>query len=296
MSELARRVAFSVVAAPAAIAIVYVGGLPLAVLLAVVAAIGAWELYRMASHAGIPALDAIGIPLAALVPLLVHAQYAQFFRVPFEFLAVLPIALLAVAIWTRGVPGKPLASVAVTVFGVAYVGTIAFGYALRYHPYASGRNPQGPHAIDPAAGAAVVALPMILTWASDTGAYFAGRAFGKRKLIPSVSPGKTVAGAIGGLLLSVVVCWAYAHWVLRPVALLAMSPANAMLFGALISIAAQVGDLAESLLKRDTGVKDSSHIIPGHGGVLDRFDSLLYVMPVAWLLLTRAHLLAPVVR
>jgi phosphatidate cytidylyltransferase len=213
--------------------------------------------------------------------------------VPFEVIAIVPIVLLAVSIWARGVAGKPLASVAVTLFGVLYVGTISFGYALRYHPYASGRNPQGPHAVDPAAGAAVVALPLLVTWASDIGAYFAGRAFGKRKLIPNVSPGKTVAGAVGGLLLSIVVCWAYAQWVLRPVALLGMTTVNAILFGTLISIAAQIGDLAESLIKRDTGVKDSSHIIPGHGGVLDRFDSLLYVMPVAWLLLTRAHLLVP---
>lgn len=288
--------AFAVVAAPAAIVVIYLGGLPLAILLAIAAGLGAWELYRMAQHAGIPALDAIGIPLAALVPLLVHAHYLRLFTVPLEVMALVPLLLLTVAIWARGVAGKPLASAAVTVFGVMYVGTLAFGYALRYHPYAAGRNPVGPDAVDPAAGTAVVALPVLLTWASDTGAYFAGRAFGKRKLIPSVSPGKTVAGAIGGLVLSVVVCWAYAQWVLRPVALLGMTTLDAVLFGALVSVAAQVGDLAESLLKRDTGVKDSSHIIPGHGGVLDRFDSLLFVLPVAWLALTRGHLLVPALR
>ena len=291
MSELARRVAFAVVAAPAAIALIYVGGLPLALLLAVVAGIGAWELYRMARNAGIDALDAIGIPLAALVPLLVHAHYLRMYTLPFELMAIVPIALLAVAIFARGVAGKPLASVAVTLFGVMYVGTLGFGYALRYFPYASGRNPTGFDAVDPAAGTAVVALPVLLTWASDTGAYFAGRAFGRRKLIPSVSPGKTVAGAIGGLLLSIVVCWAYTRWVLLPLASLTMGVGGAVLFGALVSIVAQLGDLAESLLKRDVGVKDSSHIIPGHGGVLDRFDSLFFVLPVAWLLLLHGHLL-----
>src|SRR5689334_16150782 len=124
MSELARRVAFAVVAAPAAIALIYVGGLPLALLLALVAGIGAWELYRMARNAGIDALDAIGIPLAALVPLLVHAHYLRLYTIPFAVLAVVPIALLAVAIFARGVAGKPLASVAVTLFGVMYVGTL----------------------------------------------------------------------------------------------------------------------------------------------------------------------------
>lgn len=294
--ELTARVLTSLVAAPAAIAFVYFGGAPLATLLAVVAALGAWEFYRMASHGGIDALDKVGIPLAAAVPLLVHAHYLRLFTVPFVAMALVPLALLSIAIFTRGVAGKPMAAVAVTLLGVLYVGGLGFGYALRYHPYASGRNPVGPDAVDPLAGAVVVALPMILTWASDTGAYFAGRAFGKRKLIPSVSPGKTVAGAIGGLLLAVVVCWAYAQWVLRPYALLGMTLGGSILFGAAISIVAQLGDLAESLLKRDVGVKDSSHLIPGHGGVLDRFDSLFFVLPVAWLLLTRAHLLVPAFR
>src|SRR5215208_6121630 len=107
MSELARRVAFAVVAAPAAIAIIYLGGLPLALLLAIVAALGAWELYRMARNAGIDAMDAVGIPLAALVPVLVHAHYLRAYTLPFEVMALVPIALLAVAIFTRGVTGKP---------------------------------------------------------------------------------------------------------------------------------------------------------------------------------------------
>jgi phosphatidate cytidylyltransferase len=108
-----------------------------------------------------------------------------------------------------------------------------------------------------------------------------------------VSPGKTVAGAVGALVLCMIVSWAYTRWVLVPNASLAMSlkskdiaaPAiAALLFGGLISIAAQVGDLAESLIKRDAGVKDSSHLLPGHGGVLDRLDSLFFVLPVAYLL------------
>ena len=291
MSELARRVAFAVVAAPAAIALIYLGGLPLALLLAVVAGLGAWDLYRMARNAGIDALDAVGIPLAALVPLLVHAHYLRVYTPPFAAMALVPIALLAIAIFARGVAGKPLASVAVTLFGVLYVGTLGFGYALRYFPYASGRNPTGFDAVDRAAGTAVVALPVLLTWASDTGAYFAGRAFGRRKLIPSVSPGKTVAGAVGGLLLSMVVCWAYTRWVLHPLASLTMTVPAALAFGAIISVAAQLGDLAESLVKRDVGVKDSPHIIPGHGGILDRFDSLFFVLPVAWLVLMHGRLL-----
>ncbi len=102
---------------------------------------------------------------------------------------------------------------------------------------------------------------------------------------PTVRPGKTVAGAIGGLGASMLVAYAYGRGVLVPVAHLGFTPWGALLFGLLISVAAQVGDLFESLLKREAKVKDSSRIIPGHGGVLDRCDSLIFVLPVAYLLL-----------
>jgi phosphatidate cytidylyltransferase len=110
---------------------------------------------------------------------------------------------------------------------------------------------------------------------------------GKHKLIPSVSPGKTVEGAIGGVIASMVVAWAFTAGVLSPATHLGFvwRPAGVLFVGALISIAAQVGDLAESLLKRDAGVKDSSTLIPGHGGILDRCDSLLFVLPVFYLVM-----------
>jgi phosphatidate cytidylyltransferase len=186
------------------------------------------------------------------------------------------LAVLGAAIWVRGVAGKPLASVAITIFGVIYTGgMLSYGYAIRYHDYAVGAR----------AGTALVLLPLLLTWAQDTGAYAVGRTLGRRKLIPSVSPGKTVEGAIGGIIVTVLVCWLYVQYALGPVAQLGMRAADIVIFAIAISIAAQIGDLAESLLKREAGVKDSSHLIPGHGGVLDRFDSLLFVLPVAYLLL-----------
>ena len=281
MSELARRVAFAVVAIPIALAIIWFGGLPLALLLSLISGLGAWELYRIAEAGGNAPFSVPGALASALVPLLVHAEVAGIFRLPISAATLAILALLGASVWLRGVNGKPLAAVAITIFGVLYTGVmLSFGYALRYYPYAIGR----------AAGAAVVLLPLLLTWASDTGAYFVGRALGKRKLIPSVSPGKTVAGAVGAVATTVVVCVLYTRFALRPVAQLAFSPLGAVLFGAAISVVAQLGDLVESLLKREAGVKDSSHIIPGHGGVLDRFDSLFFVLPVAfplmlWLLL-----------
>ena len=284
MSELLKRVLFSVVAAPLAIAIVWFGDAPLATLLAVAAAVGAWELYRIARAGGVAPLDWAGIALAALVPLAVHAHYRHVYTAPPALWVVLALAVVGAAIWARGVSGKPLAAAAITLFGVLYTGaTLAFGYAIRYHSYT----------IDRASGAALLGLPMVLTWASDIGAYFVGRSIGRRKLIPSVSPGKTVEGSIGGLLATVLVCWLYVAFVLRPFAQLGLRTRDVVLFGLLISAAAQVGDLAESLFKREAGVKDSSRILPGHGGVLDRLDSMFFVMPLAYLLLNAMLVFAP---
>ena len=276
MSELARRVAFAVVAVPVALAVLWFGGLPLALLLGLISGLGAWELYRMARAGGGTPFVAAGVIAAAAIPMLVHAEHVQWLRVPVSAATLAVLALLGASVWLRGVDGKPLSAVAVTLFGVVYTGVmLSFGYALRYYPYAIGD----------AAGAAVVLLPLLLTWASDTGAYFVGRAFGKRKLIPSVSPGKTVAGAVGAVVVTVLVCLAYSRFLLRPAAQLAFSPLGALAFGLGVSVVAQLGDLVESLLKREAGVKDSSRILPGHGGILDRFDSLFFVLPVAYPLL-----------
>ena len=293
MSELALRVIFSVVAAPLALWIVLAGGAPLAALLAVVSAVGAWEFYRIARGTGAHPMADVGIALAGLVPLAIHARYLGVFTVPPALAALLVLLMLGATIWLRGVEGKPTASAATTLLGVVYTaGMLGFGYAIRYHDTVAGYDVVGAKhlalgalALRVPPGGVLLVFPLVITWASDIGAYFTGRAIGGRKLIPSVSPGKTVAGAVGGLVASMLVSWLYARSVLVPVANLGFTPWGALLFGAIISVAAQVGDLFESLLKRDGGVKDSSRILPGHGGILDRFDSLIFVLPVAYLLL-----------
>ena len=286
MSELARRVLFSVVAIPVALGVMYAGGVALAVLLALLAALGAWELFRIAGARGVEPLAGVGIALAASLPLLRWAHDAAGVAVPAVVGALAVLVVLALAIWERGVTGRPLPASAITVLGVLYTGgMLSFGYAIRYHRFVV--------PTDRRAGTALLLLPLLLTWATDTGAYAVGRAIGRRKLLPRVSPGKTVEGALGGLAVSVVVAWAYGKWVLPAAARLAFAPGTALLFGAVVSVAAQVGDLVESLFKREAGVKDSSHIIPGHGGVLDRFDSLLFVLPVAYVMLDHVLLYVP---
>lgn len=294
MSELTRRVLVGVVAAPIAIVIVFYGGAALAALLAIVSALGAWEFFRIARASGLTPLEDIGIPLAGVVPLFVHARYLRLYELPLSGMAVIVIAILAVTIFTRGVNGKPLGAAASTVFGVLYTGgMLSFGYAIRYHDYTIESTGPDVAGVKIAAGGLLLLLPVLLTWASDIGAFFVGRAIGKRKLIPSVSPGKTVAGAVGALIVTAIVSWLYTRYVLTPATQLAFVRGGVVVFGLLVSIAAQVGDLAESLLKREAGMKDSSHLIPGHGGVLDRFDSLLFVLPVAYVLLNLLLVWAP---
>lgn len=293
MSELALRVVFGVVAAPLALWIVLAGGAPLAALLSIVCAIGAWEFYRIARGTGAHPLADVGIALAGLAPLAVHASYLGIVTVRPALVALLVLLLLGSTIWLRGVDGRPLGAAATTVLGVLYTaGMLGFGYAIRYHDSVMGYDVVGAKHLVLAGltlrvppGGVLLIFPLVITWASDIGAYFTGRTVGGRTLIPSVSPGKTVSGAVGGLLASMLVSWLYARSVLAPVAHLGLTPWGALLFGAIISVAAQTGDLFESLLKREGGVKDSSRIIPGHGGVLDRVDSLIFVLPVTYLLL-----------
>ena len=302
MSELTLRILFAVVAAPLALLIVLVGGAPLAALLAVVSALGAWEFFRIARASGHRPLDDVGIALAGLVPLAVYAEFLGLFALRPAIVAVVALAVLAATIWLRGVEGRPLGAAATTLLGVVYTaGMLSFGYAIRYHDVVRGYDVVGARHVAIGSmtfgvppGGVLLIFPMVITWASDIGAYFVGRALGKRKLIPSVSPGKTVAGAVGGLAASMLVAWAFARGVLVPIASLGFTPWGALLFGGLVSVAAQVGDLFESLLKREARVKDSSHIIPGHGGILDRFDSLIFVLPLAYLLL--GWLPIPVIR
>jgi phosphatidate cytidylyltransferase len=275
VSELTKRFLTALVAAPLALVMIYLGGLPLAAFLSVLSAGCAWEFYRIAAAGGVEPLDPLGIPLAGSVPLLVYAAAIGLYRPTLAVPAVGVLVVLAAVIWARGTARHPLGAASATVMGVLYTGgLLSFGYALREHPYTFGDR----------AGTALVAFPLVLTWASDIGAYFVGRTVGGRKLLPAVSPGKTVSGALGGLAATILVSWLYVRYALAPVASLTMTLPATIAFGLVISIAAQVGDLTESLLKREANVKDSSRLIPGHGGLLDRLDSLLFVLPVAYLL------------
>lgn len=275
MNELGRRVIVALIGAPLALGLLWIGGAPLATFTGGLAGLAAWEFFRIARAGGSTPMSVVGVVLAALIPVGVHGHYLGVLQVPLYTWVLAVVAILGLAIWLRGADGKPLGAASTTVFGILYTGaTLSFLYALRYHNYAVGD----------AAGAFAVIFPVVLTWASDTGAYFSGRLIGGRKLVPSVSPGKTVAGAIGALVVTVAATYGFVELLLIPTAQLAFTPLGIVVFGLVISVVAQIGDLAESLLKREAGQKDSGTLFPGHGGVLDRLDSLFFVLPAAYAL------------
>jgi phosphatidate cytidylyltransferase len=283
LSNLAARVVVAVVAIPVVIGAVYVGGVLFAATLGVVSALAARELFGIAKAGGYSPLSRTGTALAFLLPIGVHYfRVGRFVPPEIALGAMVIVALFTLALFRRSTEEHPLGAVAVTLLGVLYTaGFLSFAYALRYHNYV----------VTARAGSALVFYPFVLTWISDTAGYFVGRAFGRAKLMPSVSPGKTRAGAIGALAFCMLASWAYAQWVLVPYASLGLRLGVALTLGAIIGASVQIGDLVESLLKREGGVKDSSHLIPGHGGVLDRIDGMLFALPVAYFLFTFPHVL-----
>lgn len=275
VSELVKRLAFSLVAIPVVIWLVWTGGLAFALLLTVAAALAAWEFYKLAIDTGSEPLWGHGVVFSALIPLFVHARFIGWWAPPVSIVMLLVLELLCVALWRRGSEGKPLEAVGITLLGAFYTGgMLGFGYVIRYHQYA----------VAPLAGTLLLVLPLLLTWGTDSGAMLFGTAFGVRKLMPSVSPKKTVVGAAAGAALAVILSVVYVRFALQPYAKLTMPMVSAVVFGLGVSVAGQLGDLVESMLKRQAGVKDSSKLIPGHGGALDRVDSLLFTLPVAFVL------------
>ena len=268
-SNLAQRIAFAGVAIPLAVGLLWLGGWPFAAALAALGVLGAREVYDLARRQGIDALDRTGWIAAAAIPILGYWAKAQ---LALYVGALWLMITLVVAMMRRGPNGRPLEAVAVTLFGCLYAsGLLAFLIAIRHG---------GDTARSPLAHASLTLFPLVLTWVGDTAAMAAGTAFGGPKLAPVLSPKKTWAGAIGGAVSCVLLALVLGLHVLNRQGW-HFHAGQLLLIGLVVSVVGQVGDVAESLFKRQAGVKDSSTLIPGHGGVLDRLDSLYFVVPAA---------------
>lgn len=273
-SNMTRRVAFAAVAIPLAGAVLWWGGWPLVVLVAIAGVLGTGELYDLSRRQGVAPLAGLGLTAAAFLPPFVFVAIRSAPSAPATAIDVAVLGLLvllAVALWRRAPGEHPLAAVAVTFFGVLYTGALPCYLIVIRH---------GRFGVESWGGLALVMFPLVVTWTCDTAAMFGGKLVGGPKLAPVISPGKTWAGAVAGVLGAVVVAPFYLRWALAPAGIV-LSAAQAVAFAAVLAVVGQAGDLAESLFKREAGVKDSSQLIPGHGGVLDRFDSLYVVLPAA---------------
>lgn len=182
----------------------------------------------------------------------------------------------AVAAQSGAIRGARYLDGIVTIFAFLYTGWL-FSFCLQVRMLPG--KVHGPNGLLLDAGAAYLMMLVTVTALSDVGAYVFGKLFGQHALAPEISPGKTVEGSFGGIVFAALGAVGFGAWLQLALPACALS-------GMLISVAAQLGDLWESMMKRDAGIKDSGRALAGHGGALDRFDSFFYAMPIGYLLLT----------
>ena len=275
---LALRVASGVLFVPLLWLLSNAGGVAWLGFVAVQTLLGLEEFYRMARAKGLQPVRWLGFLSAlALLGLAYRPQTPNASLLATGGL----LLLLALALRRSGQP-RVLESAAVTAFGVFYVGWLSAHFVLlRELPWRAGLAYKD--------GSSLVLYAFLVTWSCDVGAYFTGRLFGRTRPWTAISPRKTLEGAIGGFACAVIAAQIGAATFLRadtgPVAGLAprlLTWPHALAIGALVGVCGQVGDLVESLFKRDSASGDSSDLIPGHGGVLDRFDSLYFGAPIVY--------------
>ena len=255
--DLQKRFLSALVLGPAVLLCIWLGAEPWSVLVAIGSAILAWEWVRLCGLKN-RAMPGLVVPVSVLL----SAGLGVLDR-HWAALAVL-LAGTAAAVLAGRLRGEGERASRLFAFGVLYVGLFALSMvALR---------------ADDEAGRANVLFVFMVVWACDIGAYMAGRAFGGPKLWPAVSPNKTWSGALGGLAAAVLVGLGTAQ-LLAP-----GGGGRAMLIAGVLGIASQAGDLMESAIKRHFNVKDTSSLIPGHGGLLDRLDGVMAAAPVAVLI------------
>jgi phosphatidate cytidylyltransferase len=250
-SDLWPRVAVAVPAAIIAIIFVDLGGLAWALLMIAIGAVCMYELYRMLDRWR----PAQGVGLAALAAMVIGARYGSAATVLEIGVAALPVAFLVVI--GRGQRGAATVSIAGTLLGVYWLG-FAFAHSelLRQLPH----------------GGAVIIDILIGTFLADTAAYFGGRLFGRRPLAPAISPNKTIEGLFCGMLIAVLavfIAGLYQSW---------LTHGDALLLGLTVAVLGPIGDLFESVVKRDAGAKDAGNIFGAHGGALDRLDSVIFTI------------------
>lgn len=272
-----KRILVGVVAIPIVIGIIGLGGWFFAGAVIIVTTIALMEFYRLAASKHAEANISVGVAwslcMQASIAIMCAARGLEpltWLMASVGFLAGGLLLTMTAELWRNR--ENALLNTAVTAFGVLYIsGFMSALIVLRGTDYITFERITW----FSESGAFLVLTIFVSVWACDTVAYFVGIKFGKHKLFPRVSPKKTWEGAIGGFIGAVA-----AFALLSANYMPQMPMVHAIVCGVIVGVMGQVGDLAESLLKRDASVKDTSQILPGHGGLLDRFDSILFVAPL----------------
>ena len=267
---------------------IFLGGLVYLAVVVLFVLQGQREFYRLIEDKGAHPIVSYGLAAGAALPVVAYIGN--------EYHVTLILMATLLAVMVRGVGraqiAEALVSISGTFFGVFYVGWLLSHAVVLRNFYSAAESKYGAAAVDglgihPESGIFLMMLCLTAVVLSDAGAYFAGRAWGKRKLAPRISPGKTVEGAVGGMVLGTV-CGLLMKAVFDfqwPEYSAAIGWGATAVFSFVISGAAIVGDLTESLLKRDAQTKDTGSLLPGMGGVLDRIDAPLLGIPVMYYML-----------
>jgi phosphatidate cytidylyltransferase len=265
---LGQRAASAAVLVPPLVIALLLGGPWIVAVVVVATVLAAREAFQLLTGAGYPSLSWLGIVFAAA--LVFDAAIVPAIDASGLLLVATGTILAAVGAFTRTDPREGLPTWFATVFGAFYASMLGFILRLGHQAPAL---PDGAPLGALGADRGWIVLLVLAVWSFDTGAYVIGKRFGRRTFLTHISPSKTYAGLIGGIVAATVVSGLVLVGLGQPAA-------SALIVGPLVSLAAQAGDLAESMLKRAAGAKDSGTLIPGHGGVLDRVDSFLFAAPV----------------
>jgi phosphatidate cytidylyltransferase len=264
---LRQRTISAIVLVPPILIALALGQPWITIVIVLATAVAGWEVFALLASAGYASLSWLGIATAIAV-VLDGAATESLDSSGLLILAAGSI-LAAVGSFARRDPRDGLPTWFGTVFGAFYVALLSFVLRLGQ---AAPEVPPGAALAGLGGERGWILLLVLTVWAYDTGAYFAGSRFGRERFLQHISPSKTYAGLVGGIVAATVVAGMMAVGLGEP-------PLQAVILGPLIGLTAQAGDLAESMLKRAAGAKDSSRLIPGHGGILDRIDSFLFAAP-----------------
>jgi len=258
-----------------------IGWSPKWLLLAAVIAVAElclYEFFQLCRHADFSPLSMLGYLAGAALCVVRAPEAGGSASYSLLLLVALVLITLSAALVTSRDLKTYLGTAATTIFGVIYIGlALSSVIPLRFSRLSQGVL-RDAGAADPSGGRNLLLLLFLVIWADDTFAYLVGRTIGRNKLFPSISPKKTLEGSVSGLGGSLLVAWGFTSLVWQTASL-----KKVMLLAGLVALFGQIGDLAESAMKRGASVKDSGSVLPGHGGLLDRVDSLLFGAPVLWL-------------